>query len=185
MCISIGDTCRLFRKCKICGEYKYLREFPFSGGKNKNFSRRKSYCKACKSRKHERKLEPMIEYKNEISVLDASKKIKIRGRSSKKYKYESIISYDKAKKLVEEKAAGIVHSTLIHHFYNQKSFKAFILERDNYTCHYCKSYGDTIDHKIPKSKGGLSTPSNCVCACFICNQDKNDIMYEGYLDILH
>ena len=184
LAVSIGDSCKLYKKCKICGEYKYLREFPPTGGKNNNFSRRKSYCRACKDRKHERTLEPIVEYKYDTSLLDVSKDIKIRGRSSKNYKYESIISYDKAKRLVEENAAGIVNSTLIHHFFNKNNFKEFILARDKFTCHYCSFYGDTVDHKIPKSKGGLSTPSNCVCACFICNQEKNDVMYEDYLDIL-
>lgn len=55
-----------------------------------------------------------------------------------------------------------------------------ILEAANYTCHYCKAYGDTIDHKVPISKGGLSDLSNCVCCCSDCNQLKLDMPYTYF-----
>jgi len=48
--------------------------------------------------------------------------------------------------------------------------------RDNYICQYCKqmfSYKDlTLDHVIPKSKGGKTEWSNIVSACRKCNNDK-------------
>ncbi|WP_307344978.1 HNH endonuclease [Metabacillus malikii] len=56
-----------------------------------------------------------------------------------------------------------------------------ILVRDNYTCHYCGNYGDTVDHIIPKSKGGLTTPKNCICACNACNKEKADQDYNNFL----
>uniref|UniRef100_UPI0030168E15 HNH endonuclease n=1 Tax=Oceanobacillus massiliensis TaxID=1465765 RepID=UPI0030168E15 len=56
------------------------------------------------------------------------------------------------------------------------------LERDHYICHYCGFHGETIDHKTPRSKGGLSTPMNCVCCCNQCNLNKADMGYEDYLD---
>lgn len=184
MGIRIGDACRLYKKCKICGEIKYLKEFPTRGGKKRGLSARKSYCWNCKDRKHERILSPRQEYSFDTSLLDASKEIIIRGRDSNNYRYESIISYNKAKLLVEEGAVGIVHRTLVHHFFNRKSLKKYVLERDSYTCHYCGFYGDTIDHKVPRAKGGLSTPKNCVCACIECNRNKNDMAYEEYIDIV-
>lgn len=184
--VSIGDTCRLYKKCKICGETKYLKSFQSTGGKWSNPSKRKSYCWKCKERRHKRRLGPRedLEYKFDTSLLDATKEIIIRGHDSSGYRYENFISYDKAKKLVEEGAAGIFHSTLIHHFYNRKTFKNYILERDRHTCHYCGSFGDTIDHKVPKSKGGLSTPKNCFCACLKCNREKGVMGYEEYINIV-
>lgn len=95
------------------------------------------------------------------------------------------ISYEKAVRFVAEDAAGIYHGTLIHHFYNKKSLRVLVFERDNYLCHYCGRGGDTIDHKIPKSKGGLNTPRNCVCACKKCNRKKADIEYEKYMVVHH
>ncbi|WP_234031451.1 HNH endonuclease [Lentibacillus cibarius] len=184
MGVSIGDACRLYKKCKICDDYKYLKNFPTRGGRMSNRTKRKSYCWDCKDRKYEKILGPKQEYSFDTSVLDASKEITIRGRDSSNYKFENTVSYDKAKKLVEEGAAGIFHSTLIHHFFNRKTLKAFILERDGYTCHYCGFYGDTIDHMISKSKGGLSTPRNCVCSCEECNSEKADKRYKEYLEII-
>lgn len=54
-----------------------------------------------------------------------------------------------------------------------------VLYRDNYTCVYCKnSKGDTIDHVIPKSKGGVNSYANCVAACKSCNSFKSDMFLE-------
>lgn len=53
--------------------------------------------------------------------------------------------------------------------------KKNILIRDNYTCQYCGGYGNTMDHVIPKSKGGKFSWTNIVCACQKCNNiKKND-----------
>lgn len=47
-----------------------------------------------------------------------------------------------------------------------------VLVRDNFTCQFCGNYGDTIDHVVPQSKGGLSSYENCVTACKSCNFKK-------------
>jgi len=47
--------------------------------------------------------------------------------------------------------------------------------RDDWICQYCgagKSHDLTIDHIIPKCQGGKNTYTNCVTACFNCNQRK-------------
>ena len=50
-----------------------------------------------------------------------------------------------------------------------------ILRRDNHTCQYCGSTKHlTIDHVIPRSKGGLNTWENVVIACETCNQKKGN-----------
>lgn len=51
--------------------------------------------------------------------------------------------------------------------------KKTILVRDNYKCQYCGSFGDTIDHILPKSRGGLNTWDNLCCACKKCNAKKD------------
>lgn len=49
-----------------------------------------------------------------------------------------------------------------------------IFIRDNYTCQYCqRQVSDlTIDHVIPRSRGGLHVWDNVVSACKACNHRK-------------
>ncbi len=53
-----------------------------------------------------------------------------------------------------------------------------IYKRDNYTCQYCgkkyKAEDLTIDHVVPRSRGGKTTWENCVLACIWCNIKKGD-----------
>ncbi|MGQ7719312.1 HNH endonuclease [Melioribacter sp. OK-1-Me] len=51
-----------------------------------------------------------------------------------------------------------------------------ILKRDGHRCAYC-GRGDlplTVDHVIPKSRGGTDTWENLVAACLPCNNRKGD-----------
>ncbi|GAB4568945.1 MAG: HNH endonuclease [Anaerolineae bacterium] len=60
-----------------------------------------------------------------------------------------------------------------------------VLARDNYTCIYCGVQpgdvvrgkvlykGDfTVDHILPRSRGGKDTWTNTACACYTCNHRK-------------
>jgi hypothetical protein len=49
-----------------------------------------------------------------------------------------------------------------------------VLRRDKFRCGYCGRRATTIDHVLPRSRGGKNTWSNCVAACFACNQKKAD-----------
>jgi 5-methylcytosine-specific restriction endonuclease McrA len=53
-----------------------------------------------------------------------------------------------------------------------------IYKRDRYTCQYCGARPGpeelTLDHVLPRSKGGASTWENCVLACVDCNKRKAD-----------
>lgn len=49
-----------------------------------------------------------------------------------------------------------------------------ILQRDNNTCAYCLGIATTIDHRIPKSKGGTDDDWNLVACCNKCNAIKGD-----------
>jgi 5-methylcytosine-specific restriction endonuclease McrA len=52
--------------------------------------------------------------------------------------------------------------------------KKNILVRDGFKCAYCgeKSQKLTIDHIIPRSRGGKDSFENCVAACRSCNRRK-------------
>lgn len=50
-----------------------------------------------------------------------------------------------------------------------------VLRRDHHTCQYCGSTKHlTLDHIIPRSKGGTHTWDNVVTACESCNLAKGD-----------
>lgn len=53
-----------------------------------------------------------------------------------------------------------------------------ILARDKHTCQYCLSEDSparlTLDHIIPRSRGGANAWENLVAACFACNNVKGD-----------
>ncbi len=50
-----------------------------------------------------------------------------------------------------------------------------ILRRDRFRCQYCNSREQlTIDHVIPKSRGGRDTWENLVAACTPCNNRKGN-----------
>lgn len=51
-----------------------------------------------------------------------------------------------------------------------------LFQRDAYTCQYCGAQPGseelTIDHVVPRSRGGVSSWENCVLACVECNKRK-------------
>ncbi|MHA7159413.1 HNH endonuclease [Glutamicibacter endophyticus] len=49
-----------------------------------------------------------------------------------------------------------------------------VLRRDHFRCAYCGRAANTIDHVIPRSRGGLNTWENLVAACLPCNGRKAD-----------
>ena len=42
------------------------------------------------------------------------------------------------------------------------------------SCIYCGNSSESIDHVLPRSKGGSSKTENCVPACLSCNGDKSN-----------
>jgi 5-methylcytosine-specific restriction endonuclease McrA len=65
--------------------------------------------------------------------------------------------------------------------------RSAIMKRDTYKCIYCgvqigeRQFGRyltkkdfTLDHIIPRSRGGRNSWGNTACACFRCNQRKAD-----------
>jgi 5-methylcytosine-specific restriction endonuclease McrA len=53
-----------------------------------------------------------------------------------------------------------------------------VLKRDNFVCQYCgRSLHPcelTLDHVLPRSRGGKNTWENVVAACKLCNHRKGD-----------
>lgn len=60
--------------------------------------------------------------------------------------------------------------------------KNVLIRRDNKTCQYCARTLDdseiTVDHLLPKCKGGKTTFTNCVVSCLVCNSFKGSKSLE-------
>ncbi|MEU3452283.1 HNH endonuclease [Micromonospora sp. NPDC006766] len=52
--------------------------------------------------------------------------------------------------------------------------KSGVLHRDGRRCGYCTGPAGTVDHILPRSRGGKNTWRNTVAACAACNQAKGD-----------
>ena len=63
---------------------------------------------------------------------------------------------------------------------NRRLSRQALFYRDNFTCQYCgKSTKNlTIDHIIPRSKGGKHKWDNVVSACVSCNHQKAEKLLE-------
>jgi 5-methylcytosine-specific restriction endonuclease McrA len=60
--------------------------------------------------------------------------------------------------------------------HSRKITRRAVFARDRWTCQYCGEERSslTVDHVIPRSKGGPSTWDNIVACCAPCNRRKGD-----------
>jgi 5-methylcytosine-specific restriction endonuclease McrA len=59
--------------------------------------------------------------------------------------------------------------------HRRKITRRAVFARDSWTCQYCGSRANlTVDHVIPRSKGGGSSWENIVASCAPCNRRKGD-----------
>jgi 5-methylcytosine-specific restriction endonuclease McrA len=102
--------------------------------------------------------------------------------------------------LLKEKAEVVEHSEFVLHSASQtiarpvvirlvtyvrvprdthrrKITRRAVFARDDWTCQYCGSRSNlTVDHVIPRSKGGPSSWENIVASCAPCNRRKGDAL---------
>lgn len=61
--------------------------------------------------------------------------------------------------------------------HRRKITRRAVFARDGWECQYCGSRAQlTVDHVIPRSKGGTSTWENIVASCAPCNRRKGDAL---------
>ena len=60
--------------------------------------------------------------------------------------------------------------------HRRKITRKAVLARDSWTCQYCgqRKPGLTVDHVIPRSRGGTSAWDNIVASCAACNRRKGN-----------
>lgn len=60
-----------------------------------------------------------------------------------------------------------------------------VCARDGHRCGYCRGTANTIDHIVPRSRGGKNTWENVTAACGRCNAKKADHTLEELGWTLH
>jgi 5-methylcytosine-specific restriction endonuclease McrA len=61
--------------------------------------------------------------------------------------------------------------------HRRKITRRAVFARDDWTCQYCGARSNlTVDHVVPRSKGGLSSWENIVASCAPCNRRKGDAL---------
>lgn len=88
-----------------------------------------------------------------------------------------------AERMVNEGRAIWVSKDTIEIQMNRKSFKNYIMKRHNCKCVYCGGEGNTVEHILPYSRGGLLTPKNCVCACETCNIARGTKSFKYFIGV--
>jgi len=66
----------------------------------------------------------------------------------------------------------------------RRKFRQSIFEAWEWKCAYCDKDLDvksaTIDHIVPKFKGGHNVKSNMICSCSKCNRSKGSVLLENW-----
>lgn len=65
----------------------------------------------------------------------------------------------------------------------KKRVRLDLVIKQNSRCYWCSEYvaSPTIDHLIPKSRGGTSAESNLALTCHSCNTRKSSRTPEEYI----
>lgn len=68
-----------------------------------------------------------------------------------------------------------------------QAIRQAVLDRDGGICHYDGAIATTVDHLIPKSKGGTDHMENLVACCQPCNARKGAklLLRETWLNPRH
>lgn len=67
----------------------------------------------------------------------------------------------------------------------KRMWRESIKARDGHKCVYCGSTDNlTIDHVLPKCKGGYDHADNCVTACRPCNQAKGSMHVDVFMQTI-
>ena len=57
---------------------------------------------------------------------------------------------------------------------NPRFSKRRLFQRDNYECAYCGKVATTVDHVVPRCRGGSTVWENTVASCLKCNHKKGN-----------
>lgn len=182
----MSNSCKITKTCCVCLKDKHNLEFHVH---SKGRTSVKPYCKSCK---------PIYEgIKSKLINPDIYIGLDFDTTQLKPSSFGFIvqlfedgrhekISLDYAKRLVQQGAAYVVSESVVEMILeratNNQDLRFYVKERDKNICHYCEgSNGYTVDHIIPRWRGGLDTPLNLACSCETCNQLKDRLSKSTFL----
>jgi hypothetical protein len=83
---------------------------------------------------------------------------------------------------VAERIAGVLPQKSENNYFTDANKRRELFERDKWICQYCgekvSQQNATLDHFIPKSKGGDDSKDNLRTCCLVCNGIKSGKTYE-------
>ena len=79
----------------------------------------------------------------------------------------------------------LVHFVRIPYQATAKLSHKALVARDHGRCGYCGGRGETMDHIVPRSRGGKTEWKNVVLACKACNHRKADKLLSETKMVLH
>jgi 5-methylcytosine-specific restriction endonuclease McrA len=81
----------------------------------------------------------------------------------------------------------LVHYVRVPRIVQRKISRRALFARDNWRCVYCGTAGGrlTLDHVVPRSRGGDSVWENVVTSCAPCNLRKGNRLLEEVPMVLH
>lgn len=98
------------------------------------------------------------------------------------WKRAVVLLFKEKAKLITKRIIRLVNYVKLPFSYGRTNYptRALIYKRDDHECQYCGSRENlTIDHVIPRSKGGQDTWDNLVTCCSSCNHKKgNNLLKE-------
>ena len=145
------------KNCKICGVL-------FTPNGSHSF-----YCKKCQK----------IKQKEKQIRDNERRKIKRQKRIRRCYICNKII--DRRKRICDDCKSKKRNRKIRA---RRLRLRFMIFQRDNFTCQYCGRKSPEVilevDHKYPKSKGGLNKMKNYITSCRECNIGKGDVILDEF-----
>lgn len=93
------------------------------------------------------------------------------------WKRAVVLLFKEKAKVISKRVIRLVNYVKIafHKTRMKTPTRAFVYKRDDYECQYCGSKKNlTIDHVMPRSRGGEDTWENLVACCTSCNTKKGN-----------